>query len=106
VFVLSGDSRRQPAGTMRGMKHSLALASIFVGTATLVGCGSDPADIAGEYSANLTSRDNGCSLANWQEGGTASQIPVTITQEGDSASADVGGLARVDWNGGDPWRSV
>lgn len=58
-------------------------------------CSDDPADIAGEYTASLTLRDNGCQLANWEPGNTASQIPISITQEGSSASADVGGLARL-----------
>ena len=68
---------------------------LLLGLASSPGCSDDPADIAGDYTASLTLRDNGCQLANWQAGSTASQIPMLITQNGASASADIGGLARV-----------
>lgn len=72
--------------------------------AALAGCGgSDPANVAGDYSISVTSRTNGCDLTNWSEGATAQNIAVEITQNGGSASAEVmgavGGLLDV-WLGG------
>jgi hypothetical protein len=75
------------------MKH-VATASLGL-FAALGACSDDPADISGEYTASITARDNGCNLAGWTEGGTATSIPVTITQTGSEASADIGGLSRV-----------
>lgn len=75
---------------------SLASASLaLLAASALTACSDDPADISGEYTANLTARDNGCNLAGWTEGNTATAIPVTITQTGADASADIGGLSRV-----------
>jgi hypothetical protein len=64
----------------------------------LAACGSDPADVAGEYSISLTSRDNGCNFDNWMEGDTASNIPITMTQSTEDpsmATAVVNGAAGV-----------
>lgn len=58
----------------------------------LAACGSDPADITGDYSVAVTNADNGCELDNWTEGESASNIQVSITQNGESASAEVGGV--------------
>jgi hypothetical protein len=91
-----------PLGYDADMKHLPRLAfclgigiGVGVGAAALAGCGDDPADISGEYTANLTARDNGCNIGNWTEGNSATGIPVTITQMDGSASADIGGLSRV-----------
>jgi hypothetical protein len=59
---------------------------------TLAACSSSPADVAGSYSVNVTSRDNGCSLQNWTVGQMSSNIPVTITQDGSDVTASVTGL--------------
>jgi hypothetical protein len=75
---------------MRRLVPALALSASL-----LAACATDPANVAGTFSVNLTNRDNGCNLANWTVGATASGIPVTITQSGAMASADVGGGARV-----------
>lgn len=75
-------------------QHKLLVCSLIAMAASSA-CSDEPADISGNYSANLTSRDNGCSLANWQPGAMASQIPVAITQTGSEARAEVGGLAGV-----------
>jgi hypothetical protein len=61
----------------------------------LVGCGSDPVDATGDYSIALTNGDNGCELANWTEGESASGIPVEIAQTDDAATATVGGGAGI-----------
>ncbi|HUH05205.1 MAG TPA: hypothetical protein VML75_24570 [Kofleriaceae bacterium] len=59
----------------------------------LAACGSDPADVAGNYSIALTNGANGCDFENWDEGATAQNIDLTVTQDGENASATVGGLA-------------
>jgi hypothetical protein len=80
--------------TISGMK--LSWSSTFLAAALgVAACSDDPADLAGEYSASITLRDNGCNLAGWQVGSTSSAIPVSITQSGDTASASVGGLAAL-----------
>lgn len=56
------------------------------------GCDDDPADFAGTYTVNVTNRDNGCSFDNWTEGETASNINMTLTQEGSEVTATVDGL--------------
>jgi len=61
--------------------------------AILGGGGTDPAQVAGTYTRDLTNRDNGCNYANWQVGNTASGIPVQFTQNGSSVSATVMGVA-------------
>ena len=66
--------------------------------ALLAACGSDPADVAGQYSLSLTNRDNGCNFANWTVDETASNIPITMTQSTEDmsmATAVVGGAAGV-----------
>lgn len=70
-------------------------ASSFVIAAAMAACSDDPVDLSGTYSANLTARDNGCNLANWQVGAMVSQVPLVITQTEAEARAEVGGLAGV-----------
>jgi hypothetical protein len=85
---------------MPGMRR---FALVTLGFAALAGCGDDPADVAGEYSVNVTNRDNGCMFEDWTEGDTATGIPVSITQDGSSVTAEVGGLTRallLFWLGG------
>lgn len=59
----------------------------------VLACGGDPADVSGDYTIALTNRDNGCELENYVEGNSATNIAVSITQDGATASADVMGLA-------------
>ena len=61
----------------------------------LLGCGSDPADVAGSYTIAIaiTNRDNGCMFANWTAGAQTTGVEVTITQSGDQASATIEGTA-------------
>jgi hypothetical protein len=61
--------------------------------AAIASCGSDPADVAGNYSTAVTNRENGCNFDNYTEGESSSNIPVVITQEGEDATATVGGVA-------------
>lgn len=57
----------------------------------LCACGS-PADVAGNYTVNLTNKDNGCNFANWTVGQMTSGIAITVTQSGGDVTATVGGL--------------
>jgi hypothetical protein len=62
----------------------------------VLGCGGgEPADISGEFTVGVTNRENGCNFQDWVEDEMTPGIPVTITQEGADASADVGGLVGV-----------
>jgi hypothetical protein len=88
-FGFSGVVARMPS--MKLSRFSTFLAA----TLGFAACSDDPVDLAGEYSASITLRDNGCNLAGWQVGSTSSAIPVSITQSGDTASASVGGLAAL-----------
>jgi len=73
------------------MKHlSWVLFSCVLG---VLGCGSDPADVAGDYTISITNRDNGCMFANWAVGEQTTGVRVTITQDGETASASVEGTA-------------
>ena len=58
----------------------------------LAACGSD-VDAAGEYSVNVTNRENGCAFDDWTEGDTATNIPLTITQSDSEITGEVGGPA-------------
>ncbi len=68
----------------------IATLSFLVAIAA-AGCGSDPVNVEGTYAINVANRANGCEFDNW-DGNTASNIPVTMTQDGSSATASVGGL--------------
>jgi len=61
----------------------------------LASCGNDPADVAGSYSVSLTARENGCMLDGWTEGSTSTGVPLTITQEGASFTAEVTGATAL-----------
>ena len=67
-------------------------AVLLVGFAVYGGCGGDPVDATGSYSIAVTNRANGCEFDNWNEGDTASNIPVTVAQDGDEVTATVEGL--------------
>lgn len=72
------------------MKGSILLALLAVGGA----CASD-ADVAGNYTVALTSRDNGCNISGWTTGAMSAGIGVTITQNSSKLTLTVGGLAGV-----------
>jgi hypothetical protein len=73
---------------MRVIVVSLALA--------LGACGGSPADVAGSYTVSVTNGVNGCPFQNWTVGSTATNIPVTIAQDGSAATAMVeGGVGTV-----------
>jgi hypothetical protein len=67
--------------------------ALALGFLVVAACGSDdPANVEGNFMVAVANRDNGCNLANWTVGDTASGIPVMITQEGENVSATVTGL--------------
>ena len=51
-----------------------------------------PANVAGVYTLNFTAGQNGCNLANWTVGGTATGIELDLVQA--SGSADVTGQVK------------
>lgn len=73
----------------------LALVSPFL----LGSCGGDspppPADVHGMYTLNVINGPSTCPLQGWTEGASTSGIPLTISQNGSSLSADVGGAGAV-----------
>ncbi len=56
---------------------------------------SQTADVAGVYTVDLTTGDNGCMFTSWTPGSSTMNVPVTLTQQGANATATVGGLAAL-----------
>jgi hypothetical protein len=56
-------------------------------------CSSNPTNVAGSYSVQLTNGSNGCMFANYTVGSDTMNVPVTITQNGSTATATVSGVA-------------
>ena len=80
-------------GYYRAMRANVV--SLCVLTA-LAGCGGSPADVAGSYTVSVTNGPNGCPFMNWTVGESATNIPVTIAQDGSDATATVeGGVGTV-----------
>lgn len=75
------------------MRTRSILALSLALSAAAASCGSDPANVAGDYTMALTNRENGCAFTNWNEGDTSSGIPMLITQSGADITAVVGGLS-------------
>ncbi len=61
----------------------------------IAGCDSEPADVAGQYTISVTNGDNGCNFENWTVGEQSTGIPVNITQEEASVTAEVQGLTGI-----------
>jgi hypothetical protein len=57
-------------------------------------CGSDDADVAGNYTTMVTNRDNGCNFANWTVGDN-NDASVTLTQSGNDVTMTVTGLGAL-----------
>jgi hypothetical protein len=78
----------------------LATRSVMVACSLLAaGCGGvgdedggGPADFSGRWSFALTNGANACGFADWNEGATTTDIPVSITQSGAEVSAVIEGL--------------
>jgi hypothetical protein len=60
----------------------------------LAACGTDNADVVGDYTITLTNRDNGCNFGNWNAGANSS-ASITLTQSKSDVSAAVTGLGAV-----------
>jgi hypothetical protein len=73
---------------MRNKLTSMALVLVAVGA---VGCGN--ADVSGNYTVALTSRENNCNFDGWQQGQMVNNVPLNITQNGGTVSGEVTGLA-------------
>jgi hypothetical protein len=56
---------------------------------------SQTANVAGDYTVELTTGDNGCMFTSWTAGSTATAVPVTLTQQGANTTATVGGAAAI-----------
>jgi hypothetical protein len=54
---------------------------------------SQTADVAGDYTVDLKTGDNGCMFTSWTPGSSTMNVPVTLTQQGTTVTATVGGLA-------------
>ncbi len=61
----------------------------FAGILGAVGCA--PADVAGNYTVNVTNGENGCAFDGWTVGETASSIPLVVTQDDSTVQLDVQG---------------
>ncbi|HEX3769230.1 MAG TPA: hypothetical protein VHV30_00125 [Polyangiaceae bacterium] len=77
-------------------KHVWLGRAAVLGGWLLAACSSSssgsPANVAGDYSVNVTDANNGCDLQDWTQGSSATNIPLQITQSGSSAQATVTGL--------------
>jgi hypothetical protein len=88
---------------MRATVHIPAFVSVLpvIALAALVaGCGgtsftSQTGDVAGVYSVALTTGSNGCEFDKWTVGSSVMDVPVTLTQQGTSATATVSGPAAL-----------
>ncbi len=88
----------------RGISWGL-WAAVFVASsgAGLVGCGdnsdgaaplpSEPEDVAGNYTVNLTNGDNGCELENWEEDAETSGVELELTQDDTDLTGEVTDVA-------------
>ncbi len=67
----------------------------------MAACGNDsashgtPADVHGTYSLNVTNGPSTCPLQGWTEGAQTMNVPLTVTQNGGSVTADVGGAGAI-----------
>ncbi|WP_236519193.1 hypothetical protein [Sandaracinus amylolyticus] len=59
----------------------------------IASCGNDPENVAGTYTINLTNGPNACMFANWEEGSTVTGTTIAVTQDGESVTVNVEGLA-------------
>ena len=69
--------------------------SVALSLLAMAACGTDDANVAGDYSVSLTYRDNGCNLGgNWTVGNTTT-VQVTMVQSKADVTATVMGLGGV-----------
>lgn len=81
------------------MKLIASLLASFCMISALSACGDDspppPADVHGVYSISETNGPSSCQIPNWNQGASTTGIPFTVTQNGGSVSADVGGVGQI-----------
>jgi hypothetical protein len=70
------------------MRHLVLAASL---STCLAACGSDDADVSGNYMTTITNGGNGCNFGNWTVG-AVTNAAVTVTQGGNRITASVTGL--------------
>jgi hypothetical protein len=75
------------------MLRSIRSRAGLVTTALLAASCGGSANVAGNFSVNLTNKDNGCNFANWTVGQMTTGVPVTITQSGSDVTATITGAA-------------
>nr|HEX4314179.1 hypothetical protein [Kofleriaceae bacterium] len=73
---------------MRGFAYFAAAAAACV----LAAC-SSPANVAGNYTVDLTDEANGCNLSNFTQGQSTSGVSVSITQKDSDVTVAVTGVA-------------
>jgi hypothetical protein len=71
------------------MRHLLTLMAAL----TLAACDSSPANVAGDYTLNLTNHEDSCAFPSWTEGNSTSGVAFTITQNGSAIDGTIGGVA-------------
>lgn len=75
----------------------LLLAVALGGCSLVVGKSIDPYDaepvnFAGAYALQVTNAENGCAFANWEVGASTPNVPLTVTQDGDALTGELGGF--------------
>lgn len=73
-----------------GMRTASCLVLVAL-LSTVSACG-DPVDAAGNYTISVTNRENGCNFANWDEGNSATNIGLVITQDTDAITGTITGF--------------
>jgi hypothetical protein len=75
---------------------------VAFGFVVTAGCGSDdpppPVDVHGNYTLTVTNGPSTCPLPGWTQDAVTRNIPFTVTQNGSSVYADVGGLGAAFLN--------
>jgi hypothetical protein len=77
------------------MRRFKLVPTIMSACVLAVSCAASPVDSQGMYTVAVTNRDNGCNLPNYTVGEMTSNIGVTVTQQGTSATVEVMGLTAV-----------
>jgi len=72
--------------------RSMAFISFGLG---LLAVGCAPADVAGNYTVNVTNGENECGFGGWDPDGETLAVPVVITQDGDVVQVTVEGAPGV-----------
>ncbi|HEX4476402.1 MAG TPA: hypothetical protein VH142_15050 [Polyangiaceae bacterium] len=78
------------------MKARLVSLVVLLPLVASLGCGGDnstaPSNVQGNFTVAVTNGTDSCGFATWTDGQSSSNIPVAVTQNGNSATATVTGL--------------